>query len=93
LAAALAEGNSTDEAKDIAHKAAKAHWNAWADSMLDQRKELKASHLWAVEKVSLKPENDKTREWMKEAEADFSWCRFLVTGAATEAEMGGCKSH
>ena len=41
--AALAEGKSEEEARDIAHEAAKEHWNAWAEDMLAKRKALEQS--------------------------------------------------
>ncbi len=45
-AAALAESKSED-ADDIAHEAAKAHWNAWAGSVLAQRETLEKEGRWA----------------------------------------------
>ena len=47
-AAALAEGRNEDEAREIAHEAAKAHWNAWADRMLTEKKALEIAGDWAV---------------------------------------------
>ena len=44
--AALAEGKSEDEADELAHEAAKAHWNAWADAMLAERKALETDGRW-----------------------------------------------
>jgi len=37
-AAALAEGKDKRDAKHIAHEAAKARWNAWAEPLLAERK-------------------------------------------------------
>ena len=83
LAEALAEGKSERDAKNIAHEAAKKHWNAWAEDMLTKRKELEASGVWAAEKNSigtLEPKNAETRAWTEEALAHFTRCLFLVGG-------------
>ena len=37
-AVVLAEGKSEAEAANVAHDAAKAHWNAWAARMVSKRK-------------------------------------------------------
>lgn len=63
-AAALAEDKSEDDAREIAHEAAKAHWNAWAESMLDKRKTLELSGQWYAEGCA----------WIEEAKTDFSNC-------------------
>ena len=81
-AAALKAGKSEDEAAEIAHKAAKRHWNAWAHEMLAKRKVLEECGVWAAERVWAAPEwrNTETRAWMEEAEASFSRCLFLSKG-------------
>ena len=91
-AAALAERKSEDDASEIAHEAAKAHWNAWADCMLAKRKELAASGLWAAEKDIIGnpvSKNAETRGWMKEAQTVFSRCLFLVREAEGSKETPG----
>ena len=67
-AAALAEGKDEDDADSIAHEAAKAHWNAWAEPLLAERKAMEADGRWAAEKDawrSSKPKNEETRAWME----------------------------
>lgn len=74
-AAALADGKSRDDAKTIAHGAAKTHWNTWAEALLAERKAMEADGRWDVEmgwQGSLEPKNELTRTWMKKAAADFS---------------------
>lgn len=91
-AAALAEGRNEDEAREIAHEAAKAHWNAWADRMLTEKKALEIAGDWAVWspwRRGTEPKNSETRAWMTSAKADFSQCIFLTVenkGKATEQE-------
>ena len=82
--AALAEGKSDIEARKIAHEAAKEHWNAWARARLEERKVLENSGAWETDhdaSGSLSATNAKTREWMNNAEANFTRCHFLVSGA------------
>jgi hypothetical protein len=58
-AAAFAEGKSEDEAREIAHEAAKGHWNAWAEKLIAEE-----TGAWAAKKTpwgSLEPENAETR--------------------------------
>ena len=49
-AAALAGGKSGDDTETAAHDAAKAHWNAWAEARLAERKAMEADGRWAAEK-------------------------------------------
>jgi Pentapeptide repeats (9 copies) len=89
-AAALAEGKDEDEARSIAHEAAKARWNAWAEPLLAERKAMETDGRWAAEKAlwgSLEPQNAETRAWLEKAAADFSRCLFLALGAG-EAKEG-----
>jgi len=91
-AAALAEGKSEDKARNIAHEAAKAHWNAWAEPMLAERGRMETEGRWAVEKNvygSLEAKNAETGAWMKTAEANFSRCLFLVRGPEGNEETAG----
>jgi hypothetical protein len=90
-AAALAGGKSEYGAEPAAHEAAKAHWNAWAEARLAERKAMEADGRWAaeIEFGSLEPENDETRAWMENAGADFSRYLFLVTGAEGTKETTG----
>jgi Pentapeptide repeats (9 copies) len=77
-AAALAGGKSEDEAHEIAHEAAKTHWNGWADGLLAERKAMQADGCWAA--------------WIQKAKADFSSCLFetpsslRVHGSSSERE-------
>jgi hypothetical protein len=78
-AAALEAGNPDDEARSIAHEAAKAHWNAWAEEMLKKRAALEQAGQWGAEKYS----------WREKARADFSRCLFLLKGDAGTIEPPG----
>jgi len=82
-AAALADGKSVDDAREIAHEAAKNRWNAWADDMLAKRKTLEESGVWSATNYchgSLEPKNAETRAWTEDAETSFSRCLFLLKG-------------
>src|SRR5271157_2393767 len=82
-AAALAGGKSEDDAKTAAHGAGKAHWNAWAEARLAERKAMETDRRWASEKNifgRLEPKNPETGAWMEAAKADFSRGLFLVKG-------------
>jgi uncharacterized protein YjbI with pentapeptide repeats len=81
---ALAEGETETESRKTAHKAAKEHWNAWAQALLDKRKEMETSGAWAAENDAsgkLMGKNEATCAWLKNAKANFSRCLFLVAGA------------
>jgi hypothetical protein len=91
-AAALAGGKDEDDADTAAHEAAEAHWNAWAEARLAERRAMEADGRWAAEedwKGDLEPQNDDTRAWMENAKADFSRCLFLVRGAEGTKETVG----
>ncbi len=91
-AAALAEGKDEDGANATAHEAAKAHWNAWAEARLAERKAMEADGRWAAEKDTygtLEPKNPETRAWMEKAEANFSRGLFLVRGVEGPKETAG----
>jgi hypothetical protein len=84
-AAALADGKSEYKARDIAHEAAKAHWNAWADSLLAERKTMQASGAWRSHRNSVgqeEAENIQTQAWLDKAVAEFS--RSLFHSRASE---------
>ena len=68
--------------ENAAHEAAKAHWNAWAEPLLAERKAMEADGRWAAEKRwgDLEPKNAETRAWMEKAAVLFSRCLFLVRG-------------
>jgi hypothetical protein len=89
-AAALAEGKSERKAREIAHEAAKAHWNAWAEPLLAERKALEASGAWVSRRdYSWEPEtgrNFETQAWLDKAAANFSRCLFLLRGAKGTGE-------
>ncbi len=79
-AEAEARGKPENEAKKIAHDAAKAHWNSWAQDMLAERKAMEADGRWAATidtKGNLVPENSKTDGWMQKAAVNFSRCIFV----------------
>ena len=92
-AAALAGGKSEDEARSIAHEAAKAHWNAWAQALLAERKALEDAGTWKSRReypwLPEKGENPETQAWLDEAFADFSRCLFLVKGDEGTKETAG----
>jgi len=80
----LSEGKSEILAVAHSYEAAQAHWNAWAESLLAERKAMEADGRWAAEKGrcgKLEPQNEETRAWMTKAAADLSRCRFLTPGA------------
>ena len=83
-AAALAEGKSKVEAREIAHDAAKRHWNAWAEDMLAERKELDERGAWTAGNP-----NAETRAWMEKAKTNFSRCLFLLMGGEGTKEASG----
>ena len=79
-AAALAEGKGEDEARYIAHEAAKAHWNAWAEPLLAERKAMEADGRWAAKKTPWTASNPRTRKpraWMEKAAATSPAVSFL----------------
>jgi len=81
-----AEARAAGKSDEEAHEAAKAHWNAWAKKMLDERKAMEADGRWAVDLFgSLWPKNEETLAWMKKAAADFSDVRF-ESAASVRAE-------
>ena len=91
-AAALAEGKSEDEARDIAHEAAKAHWNAWAEPLLAERKAMEEDGRWVGRENSWelgKPRTRKRKPGMEKAAADFSRCLFLLRGVEGTKETAG----
>ena len=95
-ATGLKQGKSEDDARQIAHEAAKEHWNAWAEDMLAKRKALEESGAWAVEWVVERfpflpnqAKNAETRAWMEEAEASFSRCLFFSKGGEGTQEAPG----
>ncbi|MGO9483795.1 MAG: pentapeptide repeat-containing protein [Rhodomicrobium sp.] len=91
-AAALAGGEDEEDAYEAAHEAAKAHWNAWAEARLAERKAMEADGRWAAEKDAygtLEPKNPETRAWMEKAEANFSRGLFLVRGVEGTKETAG----
>ena len=82
-AAALAEGKSEDEAREIAHEAAKRYWNAWAADIRAKRKALDEFGVGSAGQDgfgNIEPKNTEMHTWMEEAEADFSRCLFLKKG-------------
>ena len=70
---ALSEGKEEHEADEIAHEAAKAHWNAWADALLAERKAMEADGRWASEGSA----------WQARSNIDFTRCVF-VNGVRNE---------
>ncbi len=92
-AAALAGGKSEGEAGRTAHEAAKAHWNAWVELLLAERKAMENAGTWkSSREYSWKPEegeNPETQAWLEKAAADFSRCLFLVRGVEGTKETAG----
>ena len=76
LAAALAKGKDERDAENTAHQAAKAHWNGWAQTMLDERKAMEADGRWSREST--------ISDWLWRAATNFSSCHFFDRRAATE---------
>ncbi len=73
-AAALTDGKSEDEADDIGHEAAKAHWNAWAEALLAERSAMEVDGRWDAGK----------KDWGSRVATDFSFCLFLNKGKVSE---------
>jgi hypothetical protein len=62
----------------------KDEWNRWAEGMLAERKALEEAGDWAAETDflgGLEGSNDKTKDWIARACADFSRCRVVKAGA------------
>ena len=78
-AVALRDGKDKRDAEQVAHRAAQAHWNAWAESLLAQCKAIEADGHWAAERD----------RWSDKAATDFSRCLFLVRGAEGSKETAG----
>ena len=87
-AKALSEGKSEPEARAVAHDAATAVWNGWAEDMLAKRTALEAAGLWAVNHSifdDFEPMNDETRHWMSAALSDFTAVQFVSQGYLTKS--------
>jgi hypothetical protein len=79
--AALDQGKSENEAKEIAHEAAKAHWNAWAQEMLDEKKALESANLFLMSSETQEDlfeygGNKETEYWLSRSAARFSRYNF-----------------
>lgn len=60
------------------------------------RKRAEAKGHWITEKEllgTLEPKNEETRTWMVAAEADFTYCIFLVRGAEGAKELAGAEEN
>ena len=75
-AAALAKGKDEHDAENTAHQAAKAHWNGWAQTMLDERKAMEADGRWSRKST--------ISDWLWRAATNFNSCHFFDRRAATE---------
>jgi len=86
LKAALEEGKGDRYARQTAHQAAKARWNAWANGMLAERTALEEAGKWLAGRNQLSLRVDPlaadTRQWLEKARVDFSNCVFSVRGHA-----------
>ncbi len=82
-----AEALKTGKTEDEAHEAARDHWNAWTQQMLDQRKAMEADGRW-----SAGLENEATRNWFSRALTDFSFCHFLSSDAINEQQEMECNA-
>src|SRR5258706_10536075 len=87
------EARGAGKSEDEAHEAATAHWNAWAEPLLTERKAMEADGRWVAERQHpqgpVEPRNDETRAWMNAALVDLSRCLFLVEGAEGTEETPG----
>lgn len=91
-AEAVAEGKPDQQARLIAHEAAKSVWNGWANPMLAKRQALEASDRWIVKKDlmdDIQPGNEETRQWMEAAKVDFSNLRLNLAQNAERSEAIG----
>ncbi len=75
---ALAAGKSEEEA----HNAAKAHWNAWAEPLLYERRAMEADGRW----------NSKKDDWNDHAAAIFTLCIFLSEAVANKEKETEAKA-
>ena len=80
-AAALAEGKDEHDAENTAHEAAKAHWNAWAQAMIEEKKALESASLFLIsreiqEYIWESGGNKETECWLNRSYARFSYYRF-----------------
>ena len=79
-ATALDERKNKWEAEEIEHQAAKAHWNAWADALLAERKKLDRCGLWKPSRQFPSEleegENRATKAWIKRAIVNFTGYTF-----------------
>jgi len=97
-AEAVAKGQSEQEARAIAHDAARALWNEWAHKQLAESERLKEAGSWDAQRQSsgpLEARNDETRQWLEAARVDFSGLRFLMSMDADEIrlDLGDVKSR
>ena len=83
--AALAAGKSDEEAESIAHEAAKAHWNNWANEMLSKRLFLESKGVFSLAKKrprpgwitsESRPKNHQTEEWLLQSKTNFTGFAF-----------------
>jgi len=95
--AALAEGKSEFEAREIAREAAREHWNIWAKGRLAKRKDLEVAGTWAARKGDFRiliSTNADTRAWIDDSKASFSRCVFLFKGnEETREALGNSKEE
>ncbi len=78
----MAESKSEDEADNAAHDTATAHWNAWAEALLAERKAMEADGCWA----------SLATDWKSRATADFKFCLFLNKGTLGEEKEADAKA-
>ena len=86
--AAWKKGKSEDEVQQIAHEAAKAHWNSWANKMLAKRKALEESGAWKAEQKA--PDEIRDRFEWEEAEHKALEESAWATGKGKK-RLGGLK--
>jgi hypothetical protein len=58
-------------------------WNAWAEELTIQKAELERTGCWLINGHIPVPGNEKTKEWIDRAEADFENCAFRCRGEAS----------
>jgi hypothetical protein len=85
-----AEARAAGKSEDDAHEAAKAHWNAWAEDLLQKREALTACRDWKSRRKfpweREEGENEETQAWLEAAAVDFSGCVIKLDARARGKE-------
>jgi hypothetical protein len=75
-----AEANAAGKSEEEAYEAAKAHWNAWAEALLSERRTMEAGGHWAKEN-SRRSDDERKRAWLNKAAVYFQNCLFFQAGS------------